>query len=148
MSPTITLAEAPTRATREAIVAPLVRFNEQRAGRSEDYRPLALLLSDSGTGARALPVEGLSWKIALWTLDRAMRSGEAIMASVCADGAEGLGRSSEGMAGLVLSRGHAGPPRLPPNKFRSRATSRRAQGSAWMLSPLSTHRTVCRCPSS
>jgi GNAT superfamily N-acetyltransferase len=51
MSPTITLAEAPTRATREAIVAPLVRFNEQRAGRSEDYRPLALLLSDSGTGA-------------------------------------------------------------------------------------------------
>jgi hypothetical protein len=97
---------------------------------------------------RALPVGGLSWKIALWTLDRAMRSGEAIMASVCADGAEGLGRSSEGMAGLVLSRGHAGPPRLPPNKFRSRATSRRAQGSAWMLSPLSTHRTVCRCPSS
>lgn len=51
MSPAITLAEAPTRATREAIVAPLIRFNEQRAGRSEDYRPLALLLSDSGTGA-------------------------------------------------------------------------------------------------
>ena len=45
------MAEAPTRATREAIVAPLIRFNEQRAGRSEDYRPLALLLSDSGTGA-------------------------------------------------------------------------------------------------
>jgi GNAT superfamily N-acetyltransferase len=49
-APVITFVEAPTRAMREAIVSPLVRFNEERAGRPEDDRPLAVLLSDVSTG--------------------------------------------------------------------------------------------------
>jgi GNAT superfamily N-acetyltransferase len=48
--PIITLAETPTRAMREAIVSPLARFNEQQAGQPEDYRPLAVLLSNADTG--------------------------------------------------------------------------------------------------
>jgi GNAT superfamily N-acetyltransferase len=48
--PIITLIDRPDAATRAAILAPLVRFNEARAGRSEDYRPLAILISHPEAG--------------------------------------------------------------------------------------------------
>jgi GNAT superfamily N-acetyltransferase len=50
MTPTITMTDAPEAHARSAILAPLIRFNLARAGRSEDYRRLAILLSDPDTG--------------------------------------------------------------------------------------------------
>jgi GNAT superfamily N-acetyltransferase len=50
MTPTITLTDAPEAHARSAILAPLLRFNLAGAGRAEDYRRLAILLSDPGTG--------------------------------------------------------------------------------------------------
>jgi GNAT superfamily N-acetyltransferase len=48
--PTITLTDTPDPRSRHAILAPLVRFNGQQAGRPEDHRPLAMLLSHPDTG--------------------------------------------------------------------------------------------------
>ena len=50
MMPTLTLVEARVPALRAAIIGPLTRFNEERTGQVEDYRPLAVLLTESGTG--------------------------------------------------------------------------------------------------
>jgi GNAT superfamily N-acetyltransferase len=51
MIPTITLTDSPDAAARRAILGPLVAFNAIGAGRPEDHRPLAVLLSDPATGA-------------------------------------------------------------------------------------------------
>jgi GNAT superfamily N-acetyltransferase len=50
VTPTITLTDTPDPGARQAILGPLVWFNGQQAGRSEDYRPLAILLSHPDTG--------------------------------------------------------------------------------------------------
>jgi GNAT superfamily N-acetyltransferase len=49
MTPTLRLTDTPDPAWRQAIVGPLVQFNTSRAGRGEDYRPLAILLHDAET---------------------------------------------------------------------------------------------------
>jgi GNAT superfamily N-acetyltransferase len=46
MIPKIMLTDAPTPQMRQAIVEPLVAFNNSRIGRSEVYCPLVILLSD------------------------------------------------------------------------------------------------------
>ena len=46
MIPKITLTDAPTPQMRQAIVEPLVEFNNSRIGRPEVYRPLVILLTD------------------------------------------------------------------------------------------------------
>ena len=48
MIPKLTLTDNPTSAMRSAIVGPLVLFNESQAG-PENYRPLAILVSDAST---------------------------------------------------------------------------------------------------
>jgi GNAT superfamily N-acetyltransferase len=45
MTPNITMTEIPEAHLKEAIVAPLARFNEAQSGRREDYRRLAVLIS-------------------------------------------------------------------------------------------------------
>ena len=50
MQPTITMTEAPEPHVREAIVGPLIVFNNSRASQPEDYRPLVIILSDPDTG--------------------------------------------------------------------------------------------------
>lgn len=50
MKPLLTVTDAPDEAMRQAIVQPLVRFNEEQSGRAEDYRPLAVLISDPDAG--------------------------------------------------------------------------------------------------
>jgi hypothetical protein len=50
MTPTITLTDAPGAHARNAILTPLLRFNLAGGGRAEDYRHLAILLSDPDTG--------------------------------------------------------------------------------------------------
>jgi GNAT superfamily N-acetyltransferase len=50
VTPTITLTDTPDAQMRSAILRPLIRFNEQRMGRPEDHRLLAVLLSDPTTG--------------------------------------------------------------------------------------------------
>jgi GNAT superfamily N-acetyltransferase len=49
MMPKITMTETPEPHLKQAIVAPLTRFNEAQTGRPEDYRRLVLLLSLAGT---------------------------------------------------------------------------------------------------
>jgi GNAT superfamily N-acetyltransferase len=46
MIPKITLTDAPTPEMWQAIVEPLVEFNNSRIGKPEAYRPLVILLSD------------------------------------------------------------------------------------------------------
>jgi GNAT superfamily N-acetyltransferase len=48
VTPKLTLTASPTSAQRRAIVDPLVEFNETQAG-PENYRPLAILVSDAAT---------------------------------------------------------------------------------------------------
>ncbi len=48
--PTLTLTDTPDHSVREAIVSPLVHFYEVQSGRCEDYRPLAILITDTDTG--------------------------------------------------------------------------------------------------
>ena len=48
-APIVTLTDANEQAAREAILRPLMRFNANAAGRAEDWRRLAVLLSDPGT---------------------------------------------------------------------------------------------------
>ena len=50
MQPTITMIERPEPHMREAIVRPLIVFNNSRASQPEDYRPLVIILSDPDTG--------------------------------------------------------------------------------------------------
>ena len=50
MKPLLTLTDTPNQTMREAIIRPLVRFNEKQTGRPDDYRPLAILISDAVTG--------------------------------------------------------------------------------------------------
>jgi GNAT superfamily N-acetyltransferase len=50
MQPTITMIERPEPHMREAIVRPLIAFNNRRASQPEDYRPLVIALSDPDTG--------------------------------------------------------------------------------------------------
>ena len=50
MQPTITMTETPEPHVREAIVGPLIVFNNSRASQPEDYRPLVIILSDPDTG--------------------------------------------------------------------------------------------------
>jgi hypothetical protein len=49
MRPTITMTERPEPHVREAIVGPLIVFNNSRASQPEDYRPLVIILSDPET---------------------------------------------------------------------------------------------------
>lgn len=49
MHPIITLTDAPTDEAVKAIGTHLNRFNELRAGRERDYRPLAILLTEPVT---------------------------------------------------------------------------------------------------
>jgi GNAT superfamily N-acetyltransferase len=49
MIPKITLTDAPTPQMWQAIVEPLVEFNNSRIGKPEAYRPLVILLSDPDT---------------------------------------------------------------------------------------------------
>ena len=50
MLPTITVIERPEPHMREAIVRPLIAFNNSRASQPEDYRPMVIILSDPDTG--------------------------------------------------------------------------------------------------
>ena len=50
MKPTITLIERPEPHMREAIVRPLIVFNNTHASQPEDYRSLVIVLSDADTG--------------------------------------------------------------------------------------------------
>jgi GNAT superfamily N-acetyltransferase len=50
MQPTITMTETPEPHVREAIVGPLIVFNNSRASQPENYRPLVIILSDPDTG--------------------------------------------------------------------------------------------------
>ena len=50
MQPIITMIERPDPHMREAIVAPLIVFNNSRASQPENYRPLVIILSDPETG--------------------------------------------------------------------------------------------------
>jgi hypothetical protein len=45
MTPKITMTETPEGHMKQAIVAPLARFNEAQSGRPEDYRRLVILVS-------------------------------------------------------------------------------------------------------
>jgi GNAT superfamily N-acetyltransferase len=49
MTPTITLVDQPEDSLREAIGAPLGRFNDERSGNDDRSWPLALTLSPSGS---------------------------------------------------------------------------------------------------
>ena len=49
MQPTITMTDTPEPHVRNAIVDPLVAFNNSHASRPEDYRPLVVILSDPET---------------------------------------------------------------------------------------------------
>ncbi len=50
MKPAITLIERPEPHMREAIVRPLIVFNNNHASQPEDYRSLVIALSDADTG--------------------------------------------------------------------------------------------------
>ena len=50
MQPTITMTETPEPHMREAIVRPLIAFNNSLASQPEDYRLLVIILSDPDTG--------------------------------------------------------------------------------------------------
>jgi GNAT superfamily N-acetyltransferase len=50
MQPKISITETPEPHIREAIVGPLIKFNNSRASQPEDYRPLVIILSDHDTG--------------------------------------------------------------------------------------------------
>jgi len=50
MQPTIRITETPEPHVREAIVGPLIKFNNSRASQPENYRPLVIILSDPDTG--------------------------------------------------------------------------------------------------
>lgn len=50
MQPKISITETPEPHIREAIVGPLIKFNNSRASQPEDYRPLVIILSDPDTG--------------------------------------------------------------------------------------------------
>jgi len=63
MTPDILLTDAPDPSAREAITRGLVAFNRTRAGPSE-FRPLAVLIRESGTGMVAgglWGATGLGW---------------------------------------------------------------------------------------
>jgi GNAT superfamily N-acetyltransferase len=49
MQPKISITETPDPHVREAIVGPLIKFNNSRASQPEDYRPLVITLSDPDT---------------------------------------------------------------------------------------------------
>ena len=49
MQPILTMTERPEPHVREAIVGPLIIFNNSRTGQPEDYRPLVIILSDPNT---------------------------------------------------------------------------------------------------
>jgi GNAT superfamily N-acetyltransferase len=46
----LTLTDTPAPQLRQAIVGPLIAFNNRRASQPEDYRPLVIALSDADTG--------------------------------------------------------------------------------------------------
>ena len=50
MTPKITMTDAPEAHIKQAIVGPLVQFNETQTGRPEDYRRLTIVLSHPDTG--------------------------------------------------------------------------------------------------
>ena len=50
MQPFLTLTDTPDQSLRHAIVRSLIRFNEAQSGRSEDYRPLAIMITDADSG--------------------------------------------------------------------------------------------------
>ena len=50
MQPTIRITETPEPHVREAIVGPLIKFNNSRASQPENYWPLVIILSDPDTG--------------------------------------------------------------------------------------------------
>ena len=51
MQPIITMTDTPGPHVREAIVGPLIDFNNSRASQPEDHRPLVIILSNPDTGA-------------------------------------------------------------------------------------------------
>jgi GNAT superfamily N-acetyltransferase len=50
MKPTISMTDTPEPHVREAIVSPLIAFNNSRASQPENYRPLVIVLSDPEEG--------------------------------------------------------------------------------------------------
>lgn len=50
MKPKLTMTDAPEPGARDAIVGPLIAFNNSRASQPESYRPLVITLSDSDIG--------------------------------------------------------------------------------------------------
>lgn len=50
MKPLLTLIDAPDEAMRQAIVRPLIHFNEERSGQAACHRPLVVLISDPDAG--------------------------------------------------------------------------------------------------
>jgi hypothetical protein len=50
ITPTITMTETTEAHMKQAIVAPLARFNQAQSGRREDYRRLAILISHPDIG--------------------------------------------------------------------------------------------------
>ena len=50
MTPKITMTDTPEAHIKQSIGSPLSRFNEAQSGRPDDYRRLALLVSDPVTG--------------------------------------------------------------------------------------------------
>jgi hypothetical protein len=78
----IRLVRKPEPYMREAIVRPLLAFNNSRASQPEDYRPLVIVLSDADSGgvlgglwgetnfaysaSDLIEVAGQAWNIAGW----------------------------------------------------------------------------------
>lgn len=50
MQPVLTLTDTPDQFMRQAIVRPLIHFNEMRSGQPNDYRPLAILIKETDAG--------------------------------------------------------------------------------------------------
>ena len=50
MQPVLTLTDTPDQSMRQAIVRPLIHFNEVRSGQPEDYRPLVILIKETDAG--------------------------------------------------------------------------------------------------
>ena len=50
MQPKLTMTETPEPHVRDAIVGPLIEFNNSQASQPEDYRALAIILSNPDTG--------------------------------------------------------------------------------------------------
>jgi GNAT superfamily N-acetyltransferase len=66
MIPKITMTDTPTPEMRQAILEPLVQFNHRQIGRTETYRPLAVVLSQPESDEIVGGLYGLTAFSHLW----------------------------------------------------------------------------------